>query len=912
MRGLKVCFCCLLAAALGTGRISAEKAPEAPEAWRVDLYSSWKSLPVPPITPYTGPFCGDARAFIGSLNSIQKTHAEVWKSYWDWKRNGTYDPAKDPRPINLEFEEAVLRDWTSMGYNTSYKGNYWTYRSGRWLKSKGLLGAIDQTLWGARGPAPFSCDGKEGPRQREACGSFFHSDNYQAGVTAVHNMAVHHGELDLVNVGNTYITCSWDEVGMRTRSMIDYRPEAIVEYRKYLKDVWFQDDKPGSDTNGDGRTYNQFTGEKLGGWGEVQPPKLSPRYHSSPTPTDEKWSRTGAFKLWLDFHRYYTFEFFRRINEDASTELDGKRIECYPFPQAFIMWPGMGVHWGMSVYWNARLNPIVNIEQCWPESPAMTLNYAMTDRLARKHKNVIMGWTWFYFGKEAKDMYNGPYDNGRALARMMGHRVDGIHHWLYSPIYRARDRHQRKQIAYWHNFLSHHYQSFLAKSEPVPAEVAVLMPDYTGYFYRMYNYPKSGWAYTAEALQEAQIPYEILCEEELELDADALKQYKALYVVGSEWTTPTIRKRVDDFIEAGGVVYANVDSLSLDIPTGKRTDYLEKTFGVKIERKHKNSFLPATQSAEEEEWAAALNGWGKATWLQGHNVHLPGVYAKIWKEENGKVVPNEEEWGKLDEALAKMPREARGIPQSPIDMRAPPKIRYAEGIGPTQETVTWSEVDTARVVEGKPIAWLVDEVCGVETENTVWLGTRPGMSLHAISPRMSMNRTTEPCNPYITKVSDSYETHRPYVELISYAARKAGVKRLVTVSAGGKVPCNLEVLPRADEDGTLMVFVINHDATEGTYQVEIESEHLAKPGLKGAEAFDLLNEKLIESNTDGKFELSVPAWKVAVFAVGTGEALKTVKEAQKKLNAKDLSVPKYFIDRPELNTGEWSTPTPAK
>jgi len=29
-----------------------------------------------------------------------------------------------------------------------------------------------------------------------------------------------------------------------------------------------------------------------------------------------------------------------------------------------------------------------------------------------------------------------------------------------------------------------------------------------------------------------------------------------------------------------------------------------------------------------------------------------------------------------------------------------------------------------------------------------------------------------------------------------------------------------------------------------------------------------------------------------------------------KLNKKDMSVPKYFVDRPELNTREWGTAVP--
>ncbi len=543
----------------------------------------------------------------------------------------------------------------------------------------------------------------------------------------------------------------------------------------------------------------------------------------------------------------------------------------------------------------------------------MPVNYAITDRLARKYKNIVMGWTWFYFGKEGADMYNGPHDCARGLARMMGHRVDGIHHWLYSPIYRGRDQNQRLQIAYWHNFLGHHYQTFLSKSEPPPAEIAVLMPDWTGYFHRTFQYPKYDWAYTLEGLQCAQLPFEVVTEEELELENGVLDQYKVLYVIGSEWTTPTIRSRIEEFLKRGGVVMSTVDSLTLDIPTGERTDFLAKTFGVEITHKYKNSFYPSTQSEEEAAWSASMNYWNSPFSLQGHHVHKPEGFAPLWKRAGDKFERDEAVWKQLDAAMAKMPRNVRGIAQSPIDMRTPPTIRYkvaAGADGDGYELTTWGEVDVANVVRGEPIAWYGDKVCGVETENTVWLGTRPGGDIHAMADRMAMHRGTSPCNPYLPDPPKAYAARKPYRDVIAYAANKAGVKRPVTLLLDGEVPANLEVLPRVDGQGNLMVVVVNHDATDATYQVQIDAARLSKPALKGAEAWDVLNNKLIEPNTDGQFDLAVPAWGVAVIMVGEAGDLKPVKVAQAKLSQKDLSVPKYFRDRPHLNEFEWNTPVP--
>jgi hypothetical protein len=240
-------------------------------------------------------------------------------------------------------------------------------------------------------------------------------------------------------------------------------------------------------------------------------------------------------------------------------------------------------------------------------------------------------------------------------------------------------------------------------------------------------------------------------------------------------------------------------------------------------------------------------------------------------------------------------------------MRSPPQIRYAAGVGFTNPVVTWGEVDTASPVNGAtPIAWWNDKVVGVETTNTVWFGTREGASLHALSSRMDAHRATEPCNPFPAEIPELYEAHRPYAEALGYAARKAGVTRPVALTLGGTLPMNLEVLPRVDDKGTLMVVAISHDRTEADYDAAVDPS-LVKPGFV---AWDMLNDKVLEADTDGQFKVKVPAWGVSVFMLGSPAALKPIQETQAKLNRKDLGVPKYFVDRPQLNQGEWGTPVP--
>lgn len=939
-------------------------------AHRIELYRAWKQLHEPPITPYHGPFGTEARAFVGDIKSISKTHPDIAKGFWDWKRDlNVYDPDKDPRPINLEHEQACIEDWRRMGYNCSYKGNVWTYRSGRYLKKIGMLGAIDQTLFGNNGPPPLQFDGiKEGRRQREACGSFFHPDNFQAGVDLLANFAKHSGELDMFKVGDTYITCSWDEVGMRTRANMDYRDPMRDEFRNFLSKIWFKDDSPAEDSNGDGRTYNQFTGENHKTWSDVEPVHVSldwtqpawkndgtRDFSAMPKVDSIMFQQPARYKLLVDFHRYFTFEFFRRINDAASEKLNAAgtpgRVTCYPFTQHFIIWPGANQRNGNSFYWYHRLSPVVNVEHCWPESPVMNLNYAITDRLAPRYKNAVMGWVWFYFGQQGWDMYNGRHDLDRAMARMMGHTLDGTHHWLYSPRYRGRDQKQRLQIAYWQNFLKEHYASYLSKSKPIKPQVALLMPDTTGYFYRYFQYPKQDFAWTADALQQSQYPYHLLTEEELELGETNLSDYKVLYVVASEWSTPTIRKKIADYIQQGGVVFANVDSLTLDITTGRRIDFLDQHFGVQLQHKYKNAFYPSTQSVAEAVWALPFGRWRSDTKLQGHMVHKlddPRAWAKLYarteekflldddgkpkrpiptsngmaggepvrdpsykllRDEKGKLVRDKAVWKKLDDAMANMPAEVLGIKQSPIDMRDPPKINYAKKMTLHKNVTTWSEVDVAKPVgKGKPIAWWGDQNVGIETDQTVWLGTREGMSVHALSSRMAAHRGTEPCNPFPSKISTRYESFRPYVEAIGYTARKAGVTRPVSFSRNTRLSTNIEVLPRVAIDGTLMVVAINHDGTDAEYDVIMDKSLIKK--LNQPEAWNILTEETIENSTDGNFELKVPAWGVAVFLVGDTQRLRPFKTAQSSLNKKDLSVPEYFLKHPHLNEAEWVTPVP--
>ena len=281
------------------------------------------------------------------------------------------------------------------------------------------------------------------------------------------------------------LTCSWDEVGLRTRAQMDYRGNMKDEFRKFLKDVWYRDASPAADTNRDGRTYNQFTGQNLKSWDQVEPLRVSlnwtqpawnndgtQKFSAMPEVDTVIYREPGRYKLLVDFHRYFTFEFFRRINDEASRAINKLgtrgRVSCYPFAQHFIIWPGANQRHGNSFYWYHRLCPVVNVEHCWPEAPVMNLNYAITDRLAPRYKNPVMGWIWFYFGQEGWDMYNGPHDMDRALARMMGRDAGELEGMDLAQLAESQDfakalEHTQRRVL-----------AFVRQNQPVPAKFLFL------------------------------------------------------------------------------------------------------------------------------------------------------------------------------------------------------------------------------------------------------------------------------------------------------------------------------------------------------------------------------------------------------------------------------------------------------
>lgn len=118
---------------------------------------------------------------------------------------------------------------------------------------------------------------------------------------------------------------------------------------------------------------------------------------------------------------------------------------------------------------------------------------------------------------------------------------------------------------------------------------------------------------------------------------------------------------------------------------------------------------------------------------------------------------------------------------------------------------------------------------------------------------------------------------------MTYAARKAGIIRPVSVLKDGKIPCNIEVLPRTDNAGNLMIVLINHDATDATYQVVVDEQYVREKLPRKATAWNVLANSRIEEDTDGRFDLKIAPWRASVVFLGEAPILQRIQQAQAEL-----------------------------
>jgi hypothetical protein len=99
----------------------------------------------------------------------------------------------------------------------------------------------------------------------------------------------------------------------------------------------------------------------------------------------------------------------------------------------------------------------------------------------------------------------------------------------------------------------------------------------------------------------------------------------------------------------------------------------------------------------------------------------------------------------------------------------------------------------------------------------------------------------------------------------------------------GKIPCNIEVLPRTDNAGNLMVVIINHDATDATYQVVVADPYVREKLPKKATAWNVLANTMIEEDTDGRFDMKLAPWRASVVFLGEGPVLQRIQQVQTDL-----------------------------
>ncbi len=129
-----------------------------------------------------------------------------------------------------------------------------------------------------------------------------------------------------------------------------------------------------------------------------------------------------------------------------------------------------------------------------------------------------------------------------------------------------------------------------------------------------------------------------------------------------------------------------------------------------------------------------------------------------------------------------------------------------------------------------------------------------------------------------------------YRRLITYAAAKANIERPAVVVRGGRLAPHIEVAVKTlSSTRAMMVFLINHEDIGGKHEVIVR--HVPDT----FQAWDVMNDQLIENNSDGRVELDLLPWRARVVYFGPPDQARFVSRKQRELMALDLSPVKFTV-----------------
>ena len=766
-----------------------------------------------------------------------------------------------------------LDECLRMGITGIYKLDDDPPWGGRLFRDKGLHGLLRQTRLDGPGEPVLGADGQPAPfaRRHPWQKSLFSPTNTVRYYDSITAFATTYGPSNLFTVGDTLVMSSWDETGLFTRRQMEYGYTARAEFIRFLRETVYGDEAPDRATNRDGRTFNSTTGSRLTDWQAVPLPRFEARY-----------AQAGLWRLWIDFHGYFTHLFMRRGGLAASRAL-GRDLELFTFSHATAKWPGGASARGLDLYWQARLNRVLTVEDCQSDYPGSTVHYAFTDQLSRRYGLPVLGWSWFSDSNESWRSRE-PLDAARALARAMGHTTHGLIFYLYRDyIWRLRPV-MRRSVAYWHHVYLAHWPFLRNATTPAPT-VAVVYPRNAGNMYALFEYPKNDFGWTCQALSEAHVPFEVIADNQVEREPGILADYQVLLLPSATWESPLFRAAVERFVAGGGFVYADGDGFMMDTETGKPTDFLARVFGVQPLKKYKGVFWPTYDS--EAEYA----------WLHDPKHKVPDVEWEGAKNRSrfrarGEwVLPASLDSARFDAMQRALPAASgAGLPQTLLDPRVRQDIVPVESTPHLAGYRTYHDVVTGTPSRSNavPIATFKDEICAVATERTVWTGFRPGFDHACLFPVYDMRVYGEPIWPFEINQATSAEQRRGPREWILRVVRQAGIQPLVEVRHAGISASHIEVLVRRDREGNALVWLINHEGIGGVHLME--SAWLSQAG----QACELRSGSPLTPDKDGLFAVDIPALDVAIVAVGTESFVAERLRAQRAVPGTIEDMPASF------------------
>ncbi|MCF7854052.1 MAG: hypothetical protein K9N51_04580 [Candidatus Pacebacteria bacterium] len=749
-----------------------------------------------------------------------------------------------PKNEDERMRRTRYDDYREMGFTGIAKWDFEPPMGGDLFARNGMHGFLYQTPFKNRRKPILQRDGTPYKTPKHYyCNSVFNPANietYQAGII---RFIENYGKLNLFKAGDTYIMSSWDETGLRTRRFMEYGYTAKSEFAAFLAEVVFKDGTPENDSNGDGHTFTRETGLSYTSWADIPMPVY-----------EERYEKPGLWRLWCEFHAYYTYKVFADA-ENVLTKEFGNTFDIFTFSHATIKWPGRSSTCGLDAYWQSRLDRILTVEDCHADYPGPTIHYAFTDQLSRRYRMPVMGWSWFTNDFESSRAYDAK-GTARALARAMGHNTHGLFFWVYFNGW-AKIPESRAAVAVWHRTLQAHWDFLKHATVPAP-QVAVVFPRNTGNMYKEWDYPKRDYGWTIQALSESHVPFEVIADNQVENEPDILNDYKVLIIPTATWESPMFLKRVQHFVERGGYVYTNGDSLMAST-SGEPASVLGDIFGIRPEKKYKALIQPTFDSPEEHAWAMEQkkhpprikhNGAAGGESYRRADNYEPAVFTEEDFERASRDLPATSGTG-LEQQLVS-PAKEQLIVGSTADI-------------PEQHR-TFHDIVTGTPSTGaKALAAYRGGVCAVETERTLWLGFRPGFDLACRFPKKQMFLWGEPVWPFDNTIQQKAAgTARSSArQWLTRILRKARLEPVFDIRQNGQPAPYLELLNRETPAGDGLLIVINHEDASGVHT-------LASARLTAAAtAHNLSADSPLQLDAAGRYAVAIEPGGVVLIVYGS-------------------------------------------